>query len=186
MRPHSTILIDQDGVLANYSRRLIEIVAREYPDERQFAEEELTHFDTHLHYSPENQSAIDKIALRPGFFESLEPVEGALEALHELVSSGYDVRICTAPKKSYQYCVTEKLSWIERYLGKDFVRRTILTRDKTLVRGSILIDDKPHVEGVATPEWEHIIFDTPYNRKIIWKRRLTWQNYRVVLGLQEQ
>ena len=77
----------------------------------------------------------------------------------------------------------EKLSWVERHLGREFMLRTILTRDKTLVRGNVLIDDKPEVKGVMTPEWEHILFDLPCNRNVPSKRRLTWKNYRGVLGL---
>ncbi len=71
MRKNSTILIDQDGVLADYSKRLMTIAAEEYPNERQLTEEDLILFDTHLHYSPENQKDINRIALRQGFFESL-------------------------------------------------------------------------------------------------------------------
>lgn len=183
MRKNCTILVDQDGVLANYDKRLIEIVAAEYPEEQRFSESELTLFNTHLLYSPANQMAIDRIALRRGFFENLEPVNGAVEALHDLLSSGFDVRICTAPKKRYKYCVPEKLAWIEKHLGRDFSLRTILTRDKTLVRGRVLIDDKPEVRGVAEPEWEHVLYDRPYNRSVTGKRRLNWQNYREVLGI---
>lgn len=178
-----TILVDQDGVLANYDKRILEIVAAEYPNERQYLEDELVLFDTHHLYSGHVQQEIDDISLRSGFFESLEPVEGAVEAMRDLLSSGFDVRICTAPKKKFKYCVTEKLSWIEKHLGKEFVVRTILTRDKTLVRGNILIDDKPEVVGGTTPEWEHILYDRPYNRHVSGKRRLNWQNYREVLGI---
>ncbi len=185
MRIGDTILVDQDGVLARYDKRLMDTVAEEYPTERRFTEEELTLFDTHLHYSEAQQADIDRIALRPGFFEHLEPVEGAVAALQHMLELGFDVRICTAPKRQYQYCVAEKLVWIEKHLGSEFVTRTILTRDKTLVRGVVLIDDKPEIKGVKEPEWEHVLFDRPYNRHILERRRLTWNNYRTVLGLPE-
>lgn len=178
------VLIDQDGVLAKYDKRILEVVAGEFPDEPKLKEDTLVLFDTHLHYSPQNQDEINRIALRQGFFENLEPMEGAIEALHDLLSSGYNVRICTAPKKIFRYCVTEKLAWIEKHLGKEFVTRTIITRDKTLVRGNILIDDKPEVTGTAKPEWEHILYDRSYNRDVPGKRRLNWQNYREVLGIK--
>lgn len=183
MRNNRTILVDQDDVLANYSKRLIEIVAQEYPGEPKVSEDELRFFETELHYSPENRKAIDRIAIREGFFENLEPIEGAVEALHDLLACGFDVRICTSPKKYFKYCVPEKFAWIEKHLGREFAMRIVLTRDKTLVRGSILIDDKPEITGVAVPEWEHVIYDRPCNRNASGKRRINWQNYREVLGL---
>ena len=179
-----TILVDQDGVLANYSKRLIEIALKEYPEEREVREEDLTLFDTDKHFSHGNQKAIDRIALREGFFASLEPIDGAVAAMHDLLTLGFDVRICTAPKKVYTFCVPEKMAWIEKHLGREFALRTIITRDKTLVRGNILIDDKPEISGIAKPEWEHILHDRPYNRAIALKRRLSWKNYREVLGIE--
>ena len=38
--------------------------------------------------------------------------------------------------------------------------------DKTLVRGDVLIDDKPHVTGSNAPTWQHLLYDAPYNRDI--------------------
>jgi 5'-nucleotidase len=33
-----------------------------------------------------------------------------------------------------------------------------------LVRGDILVDDKPVVSGSLRPEWVHVLHDRPYNR----------------------
>lgn len=38
-------------------------------------------------------------------------------------------------------------AWVEKHLGHDFLEQVILTRDKTLVTGDILIDDKPDILG---------------------------------------
>jgi 5'-nucleotidase len=56
----------------------------------------------------------------------------------------------------------------------------ILTRDKTLVRGDILVDDKPTIAGLATPLWRHILFDQPYNRHFP-TLRLNWFTWREIL-----
>ncbi|WP_421446371.1 5' nucleotidase, NT5C type, partial [Agrobacterium tumefaciens] len=58
----------------------------------------------------------------------------------------------------------------------------ILTRDKTLVRGDLIIDDKPRIQGAVTPSWRHIVYDAPYNRQVTDAPRLTWQNWRSVLA----
>lgn len=37
--------------------------------------------------------------------------------------------------------------WVENHLGPQFVERIILTRDKTVVLGDLLIDDKDTIRG---------------------------------------
>lgn len=40
--------------------------------------------------------------------------------------------------------------WVEQNLGPQFVERIILTRDKTVVMGDLLIDDKDNIQGWAS------------------------------------
>jgi len=47
--------------------------------------------------------------------------------------------------------------------GPSWVDRIVLAKDKTLVRGDVLIDDKPEVTGSLCPSWEHLVFEAPYN-----------------------
>jgi hypothetical protein len=50
-------------------------------------------------------------------------------------------------------------------LGEEFLHRLMIVRDKTLVKGAILIDDKPQVSGIVEqPEWTHVIFTRSYNK----------------------
>lgn len=176
------ILIDQDGVLANYDTRLLEIVAEEIPGFMPLPHEHHTHFEIAKNYPAELWPLFEEITHRPGFYRSLPPIPGAIEALRDLLARGYDVRICTAPKKRSRYCAQEKIEWVREHLGQEFAERTIITRDKTLVHGDILVDDKPEVTGVRTPSWEHILHDRPYNRHVA-KQRMTWANYQEILGL---
>ena len=58
----------------------------------------------------------------------------------------------------------------------------IVTRDKTVVAGDVLVDDKPSVDGVGIPSWEHVVFDQPYNRGTEGRRLVSWRDWRRVLG----
>ncbi|OGZ13314.1 MAG: hypothetical protein A3C93_00145 [Candidatus Lloydbacteria bacterium RIFCSPHIGHO2_02_FULL_54_17] len=176
------ILIDQDGVLANYQESLHAILAREHPTGPWRPIHELVHHDTEKNYSREWTDVIEEIVLRKGFYRNLPPIVGGCEALEYLLAQGNDVRICTAPKRDFRNCTLEKLEWIDEHFGRKWSERTIITRDKTLVSGDILIDDKPNVKGVRQPSWEHIFYDQPYNRTHK-GRRLTWTNYKEVLGV---
>lgn len=66
----------------------------------------------------------------------MDPTEGALDALNEMVSVGLTVFIVTTPDtKHTARSAFEKITWIERHLGQEWKRRTILAHDKTLVKG---------------------------------------------------
>lgn len=90
----------------------------------------------------------------PNFFENLEPIDGAIEAYHKLKEK-YNVKILTRPSVHNPLCYTGKRIWVEKYLGFDECRNLILACDKTLLRGSYLIDDCEQT-GLFKPEWEHI------------------------------
>ena len=176
-----TILLDQDGVLANYSNRLLEIWNEEHPDMPGPPLTSMTMFETERHWPAQFQAEVDRIALRQGFFSSLAPLEGAIDGVNYLFRRGYDVRICTAPKRDYRNCALEKFEWVEKHLGFEMTNRVILTRDKTLVDGAMLIDDKPNITGVRVPTWEHVLFDQPYNRHVAGKRRVNWGTIKEIL-----
>ena len=89
--------------------------------------------------------------------------------------------ICTAPLLENPTCTNDKLWWVDNHLGGDWIRRTIITKDKTVVDGDFLIDDKPLITGITDePIWQRIIFDQPYNKNVV-GRRLNWQNYKQVI-----
>ncbi len=130
-------------------------------------------------------SKVESVYLDQEFYPKISPVVEGLEAIREMVALGINIFICTTPLSAYKHCVFEKYEWVERHLGYDFTTRLILTRDKTLVHGDFLIDDRPEITGIQKPIWEHIIYDCPYNRQIVSKRRITrWRNWREeILGV---
>ncbi|KAM8786758.1 LOW QUALITY PROTEIN: 5'(3')-deoxyribonucleotidase, cytosolic type [Rhynchonycteris naso] len=144
----------------------------------------------------------DKVATvyeAPRFFLDLEPIPGALEAMQEeerweggvVESKGWhhanqplpcstEVFICTSPLMKYDRCVGEKYRWVEKHLGPQFVERIILTRDKTVILGDLLIDDKDTIQGQEeTPSWEHL-FTCCHNQHLALpptrRRLLSWSD----------
>jgi 5'-nucleotidase len=113
---------------------------------------------------------IDKIMNDPGFYLRLEPIPGAIEKLKEMVIQGHEVILVTSPWLTNPTCISDKFAWVEKYLGKEWTERLIITKDKTHVAGDILIDDKPEIKGTATPSWEHVLFVQPYNLYVADKR----------------
>lgn|SRR3989338_1555632 len=175
------LLVDQDGVLADYEESFLRIWRARHPDKVWIPIEERVMHNVDEQYPIELKPLIRKIIDGKGFYRNLKPIDGAVEALKEL-KGHYDVFICTSPAKKYPNCVTEKYEWVDEHLGNEWTQRVILTRDKTLITGKYLIDDKPEIKGMAVPSWEQIFYDWPYNRKLD-KKRIRWndESWRDVL-----
>lgn len=176
------ILLDQDGVLADFEHAFLDAWRRQYPDITPIAYEDRKSFYILQDYPPELRDKAEALYTSPGFIRNVPAVAGAIEAFHELLALGMDVRICTSPLSQFENCVAEKYLWVEKHLGREATNRLILTKDKTLVRGDILIDDKPNITGAMRPQWKHIVYDAPYNRERKDVPRMTWQNWRNVLA----
>uniref|UniRef100_A0A8C4KU32 Uncharacterized protein n=1 Tax=Equus asinus asinus TaxID=83772 RepID=A0A8C4KU32_EQUAS len=128
------------------------------------------------------QEKVVSVFEAPGFFLDLEPIPGALEAMREMNNmQDTEVFICTSPPEKYDYSVYEKYCWVEKHLGPQFVERIILTRDKTVILGDLLIDDKDTIQGQEeTPSWEHILFTCCHNQHLVLpptrRRLLSWSD----------
>ncbi len=177
------ILIDMDDVLADFDREFLNVWKKKYPGKFYIPLEKRSLFYMKDQYPPGVWELVREVYTSPGFIRSLPAVPGGAEAINELSERGFDVFICTSPLSNYENCVLEKYEWVDEHLGRDWTEKLILTRDKTLIKGEILLDDRPEVKGAAAPEWEHVLFDRPYNRNIKSKRRLTWENWKEVLNL---
>jgi 5'-nucleotidase len=175
------ILVDMDGVIADFEAAFLDDWRKHHPDKSFVPVEERNTFQITDQYPAEFGEFIRQIYGAPRFYRQLSPVEGSLAALGEMKKLGLEVFICSSPLSDYQNCVLEKFEWVEEHLGSEWVKRLILTKDKTIVRADILIDDKPVITGSDTPTWEHVIYDQPYNRTQTRQRRLTWQNWKSIL-----
>ena len=76
----------------------------------------------------------------PGLFAKMKPMEGAIEAVHEL-QKHYDLFILsTAPWKNSS-AWSDKVDWVKKYLNDVFYKRMVITHRKDLCQGDYLIDD---------------------------------------------
>ena len=176
------LLIDMDGVLSDFDGEFFKRWRERHPEKFFVPLEERTTFYVKEQYPDELKPLISEIVWGPGFFRDMTPIDGGKEALTEMRSMGHELFICTSPLATYKNCVLEKFEWVENHLGSYWTKRIILTKDKTLIKADYIIDDKPEITGVeSVPGWEHILYDRPYNRDVN-KKRLTWENWKAVLG----
>ncbi len=175
------ILVDMDGVIADFEKGFLDSYRKSYPDKPFVPLEQRTSFHVKEQYPDELQPLVEGIYLAKGFYLGLPPIEGSLKALSELAARGDEVYICTSPLLRNAFCIQEKYEWIIKHLGKDWTKRMIVLKDKTIVHGDLLIDDRPDVIGVQQPTWKHILYSQPYNAQVNSKRRMTWQNWKSVI-----
>ena len=127
MKCGKIVYIDMDNVLVDFQSgldRMPEDVKKEYADDG----------TGKPHY--------DDI---PGIFSLMEPMPGAIEAIHEL-NKFFDLYILSTAPWLNPSAWSDKLEWVQRYFGKDkdsiFYKRLIISHHKDLNRGDFLIDDR--------------------------------------------
>jgi 5'-nucleotidase len=173
------VLIDMDEVIFWTYGGLTRVLKEKHPEIKSIPYEQNTEYYVEKLYSKNQRKVVNSIWYEKGFFRNLELMPGALEALTE-ISKKNEIFICSSPLIS-PYCLQEKYDAVGEKLGGRWQKKLITTKDKTIIEGDILIDDKPEITGVRTPRWEHVLYDHPWNRHVSGKRKVTWQNYREVL-----
>lgn len=161
------ILCDIDGVAADFTKAVLEIVAEHTGKVRRHSD--VTRWDIYgcLGLSDEERELVEHEMRCPGVAESLELLPGAREAVEELRELG-DVYAVTSPLAGSLTWAGERTEWLKDQLGFDN-KHIVHTASKGVVRGDVLIDD--HAANVA--EWlrEHpnglgILFDQPHNQGV--------------------
>lgn len=178
------ILVDMDGVLANMEAACLEEWRRQYPQLPYIPLERRTCYDIRADYArldPSYGPLMQALICAPDFYTKFPVISGAHTVLDEMLAVGYEVFICTSPVPSPD-CVAAKVDWILHVFGQQWVERTIMTRDKTMVQGDVLIDDKPEIQGlVQPPPFVHVLFDQPYNYNTAKPRITNWPQWREVV-----
>ncbi|KAF4659100.1 putative tubulin polyglutamylase ttll9 [Perkinsus chesapeaki] len=161
-----------DGVICDFELALMEQFQREHPDEPYISVDEREGFYCSKQYEalkPRLGGYVKDIISSEGFISHLPPISGALQSLRWLDElPDVEIWLCSTPLTAWRNCVPEKYEWVEKNLGTDFVRKLILTKDKTIIKADALIDDKPEITGSEEPPLfgRHVMFTQPYNQHI--------------------
>ena len=163
-------LIDMDGVVADISVALQGWISENFPDAVDSGPSDEFFFEKRYGLRHDDLSPFFE---SEGTFASFPLMEGAQKGVQKLVEAGITVKFCTAPVHESQFCASEKQVWINKFFperSKDL----IIAKDKTMVRGDILIDDKSFIKGLMKPEWLHVY----YNEK-----SFTWDDVDELIDL---
>lgn len=177
------ILVDMDGTLADLESRFFEEYGRRYADEPGSQGLRARTWELTDQLGPGRAHLVDEILGASGFFAGLAPLPGGIEAVHAMRDAGHEVMLCTSAFKGSRWCESEKRHWVEEHLGRELVRSMVITSDKTVVRGDVLIDDKPEITGRTRPLWRQVLLDQAYNAHVALPRiARDWSDWRQVLA----
>lgn len=101
----------------------------------------------------EYEGRLDEI---PGLFSDMQPMPGAIEAVHELQRYFELYILSTAPWKNPS-AWSDKVKWVTQHLDDVFHKRMVITHCKNLCKGDYLIDDRGK-NGTSEFEGEWIEF----------------------------
>lgn len=177
------VLLDLDGPFfdwgAGFNRTLLELD----PD---FPITDPSTWTEFFVYSDDRYAAfretVERAYAHPGLYDSLEPVPGAGEALEEMSKHAH-LLFCSTADTQNPTCESDKKNAVSRHYGSTWAKRLILTPDKTVIHGDLIIDDRPDIHGaVSAPSWVHAVYDSPYNQEkdTGLRVRSDWTNWQEV------
>ena len=103
----------------------------------------------------EYESNLDEV---PNIFSLMEPLEGAIDSF-KILPQRYDTYILSTAPWENSSAWSDKVKWVQKYLGESAYKRLILTHHKNLNHGDYLIDDRTK-NGAGEFKGELIHFGT--------------------------
>ena len=183
------LLVDADGTWMDWGLGFTSLADEKFPHFPNIPRHnEQRSFNLKLGLDTEEAAAVDELFNHPGFYRSLKPFPGAVEAYHKMLEAGHHVQIATSPWWANNTCLQDKADSIAEHFGEDARKKMILTSDKTAIRGDYLFDDKPEITGAYEPAWKQILVDQPYNRDIELPRIFGWEDnqWETILDVLEE
>lgn len=139
-------------------------------------------FEHHPEIKQKYKGCPDRI---PGIFKDLEPIEGAIDAVHQLRDSQrFELFIATTSPWGNPEAAMHKRLWIESHFKELFIKRMFITHHKNLLIGDYLIDDRTK-NGAGDFKGELIRFGWSYEEKK-WNPYPTWESVLKKFGVESK
>lgn len=135
------ILIDVDGPVAHFHKRFVEVTNSTLGTNYRI-EESLNNRNVELSLGL-SQDSIDRVYSKvngPGFADSLEPINGAIQTITELAQTNEIVFVTHQSRRSVTW-VTERSQWLINNFGEEIGSNVVFTKLKYIVHGDIFIED---------------------------------------------
>jgi len=176
----NTVLVDMDGVLADFEEPNNAILRTHFPDIPLIVERPNFYYaETYQHHADVG-SKLYRENRRPGFFLEFPIIDQALQGWQRILDAGFTPRVCSSPLENHATVIAEKKAWLEELFVPEFgawvVDTAIFDRDKSGYHAFAMIDDRPTLRNSDRAVWQHIVFSKSYNADIETDYRLNGWN----------
>lgn len=159
------ILVDVDGVIAPMLEDgWLPLYNKDFDDN--LTSEDITDWDLRQFVKPEARDSIYTYLSYPNLYDNVRPVLNSLERINDLKNGGHRIVYVTTG------IFPAKVSWLYKYGFLDEEanpvngeKDLVISADKKLVHGDVIVDDKPQTI-LEHPAELPILYDQLYNRKV--------------------
>lgn len=153
-----TILVDMDDTIENLLDAWLKYLNSKY--NTSYIKEDIKDWNVASYFPMAGENEVFAPLLTDEFWTTVTPKEDAQIVLKKLIDEGHSVHIVTA--SGYQSLSSK----MENLLFKHFPflrwSDVIITNNKQMIKGDILIDDAPH--NLLGGSYQGILMDMPHNR----------------------
>jgi 5'(3')-deoxyribonucleotidase len=153
-------LVDVDEVVAALLPAWLDRYNRDFNDS--VKPEAITGWDVREFIKPEAAERMYEYLDTPKLYDSVQPIEGAVEGVMILRARGHRVTFVTSAMNGH---AGAKLRWLQKHgllpAGKKVEADYIECSDKSLIRGDVLVDDRP--KNIDEFKGGTILFAQPHN-----------------------
>ena len=152
------ILVDMDDVLECLLEAWLEYNNKKF--NKDVKPDDIWEWDLSKAYPGHTKEEVYSAELDEGIWKTVKPMPGADEALRKLIADGHDLYIVTATL--YETLRAKMDEVLFRYYPYLNWNQVIITSNKHLIKGDVLVDDGPH--NLTGGEYRKILFSAPHNR----------------------
>jgi 5'-nucleotidase len=157
------VFVDMDGVAADIIPYWLYRYNTDFQDDLSY--EDITCWGLEKLVKPLCGEHIRDYLDDPGFFAKARVIDGSIDALRDISDKGHKVYFATHTPETSRTAYYEKCTWADRhfpFIGGDHV---IAVKDKSVLLGDVLIDDKP--ENLVAFQGRRVLYDQPWNRSFL-------------------
>lgn len=161
-----TILVDMDCTMIDTLEAWTDELALRYRVVRH--KEDITDWDLKKAYPMLSDEQIFAPLYTESMWKRVRPMPWAVESLWDIQKEGHRIVVVTSsPLKSLDAKIESALYRWFPYISKNDI---IITQEKQLICGDVLIDDAPH--NLDGGKYVGVLFDAPHNRSFQWPYRI--------------
>lgn len=154
-----TILVDMDDTIEHLLEAWVDCLNTRHGTQVKY--DDITEWDLCKAFPTLTKEQIHAPLVEDDFWKTVRPMDGAEDALKWMIDEGHKVYIVTA--SAYKTIEAKMENLLFKYFPFISWENVIITSNKQMVKGDILIDDAPHnLEG---GDYVKILMSAGHNRK---------------------